>query len=157
MKILEFFLEILVWFGLDFSDFKHQRKIEKLEKADGKSRTFQKYFLGPSAKTIFKVFIILIILFFGYLWYSNNYSKPKKTKKEIIEISEYITQWKSEYNSLPITIEIMIKSKPLHKKWLTDEWKRPYFYSIDSTDNSFELFSAGKDGKFETKDDISSK
>jgi len=50
----------------------------------------------------------------------------------------------------------MIQSKPLHQKWLRDEWDKHYQYSIDSLGNEFKLLPVvGKDGKFETKDDIS--
>ena len=153
--MLEFFLEVLVWLGLDIGDYRHRKKIEKLEKADGKSRTLEKLFLSPSAKAYFKVFIILCLFAFLYFLLSDYYIKPKDTSKEILEISNYAKSWYKKFGRYPNDLEQLTTKKPLQKDWLKDEWGNVYKYYY--TKSTFVITSAGRDGEFDTDDDISNK
>ncbi len=84
---------------------------------------------------------------------SHNYTKPNTTKKEIVDISNSIIEYKAANNKLPNSIHNIVGSRPLRKSWLTDSWNNPYLYVIEE-DSSFSIISKGKDGLKYTEDDI---
>jgi len=59
--MLEFFLSILVDFGLLNEDYKHRKKVSQKEKEDGIKRPFQKILFQPSAIAYGIAFLIVIV------------------------------------------------------------------------------------------------
>ena len=152
----ELFLEILVNFGLLREDYKHQRKISKREKADGKKRSFQKYFLQPSSIMIMSALIIGTISAFLFFRYQRTTIFPKKTAKEIADISARLENWKENLGNYPTDLNELIGNSPIRQEWKTDSWNRPYQYTVNKNGVGFLIVSAGLDGKFRTEDDIKS-
>lgn len=152
--MIEFILEILVNFGLIRDDYKHQNKITKKEKADGKRRPFQKYFLQPSSILLISCLIIGSITAFLFFSYQRTSVFPEKTRQEIMEISDRMEKWKEKFGKYPTDLNELIGNRPIRQDWENDSWNRPYQYSV--TKDKFLIVSAGSDGKFETDDDIKS-
>lgn len=152
--MIEFIVEILIDVGLIRSDYKHHRSVERKEKEDGKKRTFQKYFLKPSVIVILSTFLIGITLISLYNLYQTIYILPKKTQREISEIADSIENWKEKYGSFPKDFETLISNHPMRQDWYNDAWDRPYIYEIDMNSESFKIKSSGRDGIFNTEDDI---
>ncbi|WP_164731586.1 type II secretion system protein GspG [Flagellimonas beolgyonensis] len=154
--MIELILSTLAEFGLIREDFKHHRKISKMEKADGKKRPFQRYFLQPTSIMVISVLVIVTISAFIFYSYQRTSIFPKKTKREIAEITERMEKWKEKFGSYPRDLNELIGNNPLRQKWKMDSWNRPYQYAVTEDGKGFLIVSAGSDGKFETKDDIKS-
>ena len=152
--MLNFILETLIEIGLIREDIKHNRKITKKEKEDGKKRSFQKHFLKPSVIVILSTFLIGITIIFSYTLYQRIYILPKKTQKEIREIADSIKNWKERYGSFPKDFETLISNHPMRQDWYYDAWDRPYIYETYNDSESFTIKSSGHNGIFNTKDDI---
>jgi len=150
----ELILEILVNFGLIREDYKHQKKISKKEKADGKKRPFQRYFLQPSSIMVISVLVIGTLSAFIFFTYQRKSIFSKKTKKEIAEITERMEKWKEKFKKYPKDLNELIGNNPMRQEWKTDSWNRPYHYSVTEDGIEFLIVSAGSDGKFDTEDDI---
>ena len=152
--MIELILSTLAEFGLIREDYKHKKRISKIEKEDGKKRTFQKYALQPSV--IIGIALVLIVsictIIFTIYQYTSIY--PEKTKKELIEITDWTEKWKMKYGHYPTELNEMIGSNPMRQDWKKDAWDRPYKYTQVNEGMNFSIKSAGKDGKFETEDDI---
>lgn len=149
-------LEILAEFGLIHADYKHRKKVNRMEKEDGIKRPFRKYMLQPSTILIISFLVIgslSAVLFFSYYRTS---IFPKKTKTELIEISNSLDSWKNEFGTFPSELNKIVNGRPLRQEWLNDAWNRPYKYSVDQNKNSFLIKSAGPDGIFDNSDDITS-
>ncbi|UKM66179.1 type II secretion system protein GspG [Flavobacteriaceae bacterium GSB9] len=154
--MIELILSTLAEFGLIREDFKHHRKISKMEKADGKKRPFQRYFLQPSSIMVISVLAIGTISAFIFFSYQRTSIFPKKTKKEIVEITERMEKWKEKFGIYPTDLNELIGNNPMRQEWKTDSWNRPYQYSLTQSGIGFLIISAGSDGKFGTDDDIKS-
>jgi len=152
----ELILEILVNFGLIREDYKHHKKISKKEKADGKKRPFHRYFLQPSSIMVISVLVIGTLSAFLFFTYQRTSIFPKKTEKEISEITQRMEKWKEKFGKYPTDLNELIGNNPMRQEWKTDSWNRPYQYSVSKNGIGFQIVSAGADGKFETKDDIKS-
>ena len=81
--MIELILSTLAEFGLIRDDFKHHRKISKKEKADGKKRPFQGYFLQPSSIMVIIVLVVGSVSTFLFFSYQRASIFPEKTKNEI--------------------------------------------------------------------------
>ena len=154
--MIELILSTLAEFGLIREDFKHHKKISKMEKADGKKRPFQRYFLQPSSIMVITVLVVGSISAFLFLSYQRLSVYPEKTEKEIGEMTERMKNWKEIFGEYPTDLNELIGNNPMQQKWKTDSWNRPYHYSVTEDGNGFSIVSAGSDGKFKTEDDIKS-
>ena len=154
--MIEFILTILAEFGLIREDFKHHKKITKIEKEDGIKRPLQRYFLQPSSIMVISVLIIGSIgalLFFGY---QRTSIFPEKTEKEITEMSDRMEKWNEKFGKYPFDLKELIGNSPIRQNWAKDSWNRPYEYSVSENGKRFLIVSAGSDGQFGTEDDIKS-
>lgn len=155
--MIQEFLELLAWLGLDFLDYKHQKEISRKEKKDGIKRPFQKYLLQPGFKVLIVAILLICMGSFLFFSYRNSFIYPDKTKKEISLIGNWIIKWNDKFGNYPKSLYEAIGNNPMKKEWLKDAWDRDYEYLVSDRENSFLLRSAGKDGQFETEDDISFK
>ncbi|MDO6492886.1 MULTISPECIES: type II secretion system protein GspG [unclassified Cellulophaga] len=149
-------LSILAEFGLIREDFKHHRKTSKMEKADGKKRPFQRYFLQPSSIMVISALVIgnlSAILFFTY---QGKFVFPEKTKQEISEMSARMDNWKENLGKYPTELNELIGNSPLRQEWKKDAWNREYEFKIIGNGKGYLITSAGSDGKFGNEDDIKS-
>lgn len=152
--MIELILSTLAEFGLIREDFKHHRKITKKEKADGKKRPFQMYFLQPSSIMVIVVLVVGSLSAFLFFSYQRTSIFPEKTKNEIAEITERMEKWNEKFGTYPENLKELIGNNPMRQDWKTDSWNRPYQYSVTESGNGFLIVSSGSDGKFQTKDDI---
>lgn len=154
--MIELILSTLAEFGLIREDYKHQKRITKKEKEDGIKRPIQKYFMQPSALMFLSVLIIGSISAILFFTYQRKSVFPEKTKKEILEMSDRMENWKENLGKYPTELNELIGNSPLRQDWKKDDWNREYEFTIIENEKKFLITSAGSDGKFGTEDDIKS-
>jgi len=123
---------------------------------DGANRPFQKYFIQPSSIVILVVLTIAVIGGFLFLRYERSWVFPKKTQKEIVEMSERMKKWNEKFGKYPTDLNQLIGNSPMRQEWKKDAWNKPYEYYLTDNGKGFLIISAGPDGKFGTGDDIKS-
>jgi hypothetical protein len=96
----------------------------------------KKIFLYPLLGTI----AIAVIAIGGELIFSN-YFKGRSTKKEMIEIADAIGKYKYHQNKYPQDLQQIIGNNPLRKEWISDQWEKPYKYSVSPDGQNFLLIS----------------
>lgn len=152
--MIESIAELLAEIGFISEDYKHRKKIKAKEKKDGIKRPFQRYFLQPSTLITIAVIVFTVIASFLFFSYQNNSIYPQKTKKELVEITEWIIKWEEKFDRYPTDLNEIIGNDPIKQNWKKDAWKRDYKYVKTEKPLGFTIISAGLDGKFDTKDDI---
>jgi len=118
--MIELLLSTLAEFGLIREDFKHHRKISKMEKADGKKRPFQRYFLQPSSIMVISVLVIGSLSAILFFTYQSKSVFPEKTKQEISEMSDRMDNWKENLGKYPTELNELIGNSPLRQDWKKD-------------------------------------
>jgi len=154
--MIDFILELLIDFGLLRSDIRHQKQISKKEREDGVKRPLHRFFLQPSSIVVILVFIIGSLAAFLFFNYQKTSIFPKKTKNEILEISDRIKKWNEKFGQYPKELNELIGKNPIRQDWIKDAWKKPYKYTVIKNGTGFLITSAGSDGQFGTQDDIKS-
>ena len=154
--MIKIILSTLAEFGLIREDYKHQKKISKKEKEDGIKRPIQKYFLQPSVLILIAVVVIGSLSAILFFTYQKTSVFPEKTKKEISEMKDRMENWNKNLGQYPTELNELIGNNPLRQDWKKDAWNREYKFMITKNGKSFLITSAGSDGKFGTKDDITS-
>lgn len=154
--MIELILSTLAEFGLNREDYKHKKRITKKEKEDGIKRPFQKYFMQPSALMFLSVIVIGSISAILFFTYQRKSVFPEKTKKEILEMSDRMENWKENLGKYPTELNELIGNRPSRQDWKKDAWNREYEFTIKENGKGFLITSAGSDGKFHTDDDIKS-
>jgi len=146
-------LTMLTEWGLLGADWKHKRDISRKEQSEGRKLTFQKYFLSPSARSIYLfIGIVFLIGISASLYPTKNDSEI--TQVELLEISRVLEKWKSKYGVYPNSLKEITKGRPLRKTLLRDSWNRNYKYDILENGTKFILISLGSDGELGTEDDV---
>ncbi|RED43409.1 general secretion pathway protein G [Winogradskyella eximia] len=154
--MIELILSTLAEFGLIREDYKHQKQISKKEKEDGIKRPIQKYFLQPSVLILIAVVVIGSLSAILFFTYQKTSVFPEKTKKEISEMKDRMENWNKNLGQYPTELNELIGNNPLRQDWKKDAWNREYKFMITKNGKGFLITSAGSDGKFGTKDDITS-
>jgi hypothetical protein len=77
----------------------------------------------------------------------------RRTKIEMIEIQTAMIKSNKDLGEYPTSLQDLIGSNPMRKEWLTDEWGTMYRLAYQNL-HLKKITSAGKDKKFDTKDDI---
>ncbi|MFD0843578.1 type II secretion system protein GspG [Flaviramulus multivorans] len=154
--MIQAILELLAYFKLFHEDDKHQKRVTKKEQEDGIKRPIQKFFLQPSLLLFAGVLIIVSLSAFLFFTYQRTSIFPKKTEKEISEMSERMENWNEKFGKYPSELNELIGNSPLRQDWKKDAWNREYEFKITENGKGFLITSAGSDGKFHTEDDIKS-
>ena len=154
--MIELILSTLAEFELIREDYKHQKEIRKKEKEDGIKRPIQKYFLQPSVLILNAVVVIGSLSAILFFTYQKTSVFPEKTKKEISEMKDRMENWNKNLGQYPTELNELIGNNPLRQDWKKDAWNREYKFMITKNGKGFLITSAGSDGKFGTKDDITS-
>ena len=71
----------------------------------------------------------------------------------MIDIAKALDKYKAAKGYFPTNYIDFTLSKPLRQKWKYDSWENNYMYTLKDSTN-YELVSAGKDGLFDSDDDI---
>jgi hypothetical protein len=154
--MIELIVSTLVEFGLIREDYKHQKRISKKEKDDGRKRPMQKFFMQPSVLIITIIAVITCISSFLFFTYQSRSIYPEKTKNEVFEMSDRMENWYEKFAKYPVDLNELIGNNPIRQEWQTDAWNRAYKFEITNDGNGYLIISAGSDGKFGTEDDIKS-
>jgi general secretion pathway protein G len=110
--------------------------------------------LKPLArKTIYFLILFYVLWLIGAL-VGYQYYKKENTKNECEAIVSSLIDHYTNTGKYPDHLKEIISSNPLRRDWTTDQWKNPYHYALKNAGKDFELVSAGKDGKFNTDDDL---
>ncbi|MTI39439.1 type II secretion system protein GspG [Fulvivirga lutimaris] len=138
-------IKSIFFFLFDIAIFK--KRVDK-----GKSVKWFDIIISPSIRYSIIIALILILCFSIFRILTFDYFKTQNTIHRLDEIKTAIEKYESQTGAYPRTIDQLIGSRPLRKDWGFDAWGNPIVYTI--LDKSFELLSAGKDGKVNTEDDI---
>ena len=128
----------------------------KTEKISGKKSAVRNLIFSIVVVVIIipAVFYLSIVSFSaGGEYVANEYLNSKYTEKELIDISKELDNYFESHKKYPSDYFKFVGSKPIWSSWKNDKWGKRYRYTqTDST--NYTLTSAGKDGKFETEDDV---
>jgi general secretion pathway protein G len=85
-------------------------------------------------------------------------AKVQTTKLKINEVKQTIEQYYTLVGEYPDSLDSLVSPpegySPLIKAIPKDAWNKPLVFKRGSSDDSFEVFSVGKDGQAGTKDDV---
>jgi general secretion pathway protein G len=102
------------------------------------------------ALSIALFFVVVIALFI----FGQNYFKARDTKADQAEIVAALNAYRQANSAYPDNLTTLVAKNPLRSTWLHDHWGNGYQYAPFNNGTGFTLRSAGKDGKFETGDDL---
>ena len=107
-------------------------------------------------KLIFSFLVVGLFSIVMFLRQRNNEQRGlRNTRRDLIEMHNGIISYLNQMQRLPVGLEELVGNNPLKREWLYDGWGNGYKYVIlDSINSKFIVFSAGKDGIFETSDDL---
>ncbi len=139
---------ILIWSIYDCIQLRKKVKVDPINRRE----TITAYEIG---------FIIIPLLNIAFLtgasfaisYISDKHIKVNKTEKEMSEISVRLEKYRQENDSYPQNLKEIIGNSPIRQTFLNDYWGSLYRYDRTS-DDSFELTSAGQDKMFNTEDDL---
>ena len=113
--------------------------------------------MGTIKKCLFSLTILIPAL--GFLSNCSPASTPKDnvnaliTKDGLKNIEIALKLYRREFGEYPVTLdELLIKMGITRKNIIEDGWGRKYYYL--KVNDSYNLFSVGKDKKAHTQDDI---
>ncbi len=136
----------LVWSIAD--SVKKAREKGPLDKTQVKWLFVSVFILAP-------LFIVMILIGTRTIVKSvyNNKLYPKYTREELLLIKTELEIYKNKHKRYPENFYVLFEGRPLQKTdWQLDAWDNPY--KIIWEDDNVRMISAGKDGIFDTEDDI---
>jgi uncharacterized membrane protein len=107
-----------------------------------------KRLIGAAMVTILAIFILII----SALVMAQDYFKERDTINSSKEITAALDHYKASENTYPSSLSTLIIHNPLLSA--QDRWGNLYQYSTQDKGAHFILISSGKDGKFNTRDDL---
>ena len=113
------------------------------------SKTF-----GHVVKMILLTSLGLVLIGISILWLAQGYFKKRDTRNDCKEIVLSLTDYYKQKNKYPNNLSTLISNNPMRQCWYKDHWGNSYSYRTDNDGKTFTLISAGRDGKFNTKDDL---
>lgn len=128
----------------------------KTEKTEGKAKAAKNLIFSLIVVIILipAVFYLSIISFsIGGDYVKDSILYSKHTDSELTEIAKELDNYFYNHKNYPNDFEEFVRTKPIWGHWKTDSWGNKYLYQQhDSLD--YKLISSGKDGKFNTEDDL---
>jgi len=110
--------------------------------------------LALVTKTVLLSFLGLVLAGSLILWLAQGYIKERDTRNDCREIVSSLTDYFQHKNRYPNDLKTIVNNNPLRQNWYKDHWDNNYSYKTGNNGKTFTLISAGKDGKFDTKDDL---
>lgn len=141
--ILESYLDIKFWFK--------KRKRRKFEKENNLPKKLMVY---PSDKIHIIFFVIVVVLVSFYMFFIQPSIDINRTEKKLNEISQILEKEKQTIGHFPKELKAIIRNNPLRKSIVYDAWDNEIQYNLEIDEQSYVLFSVGKDGLSNTEDDI---
>ena len=151
----EFFAEILVIlseFALNIQEFFFRKKREKRRIYEEENNLPKKKMISPYQR----VYILLGFMFFvGFLFLIGSLFFTNGRSNENVEtIKELLEDEREAFGVYPKELHLIIRNNPLRVNLLEDSHGNNFHYQLSNNGESYRLFSSGKDGKPNTKDDI---
>lgn len=87
-------------------------------------------------------------------YYPNEIAFPRAVSEEGRQMMGVLEKYFNSHGAYPDKLELIVQGNPVRKRWLTDPWKRPYYYKPNESRTSYILMSYGADGEKDTADDI---
>ena len=87
-------------------------------------------------------------------WVKEEVVFPIRVEEEGKEIVAELEKYYRSKGSYPDNLTKIIGVSPIKKKWESDPWGHPYYYSTHESKKSYILLSYGPDGEKDTSDDF---
>lgn len=152
LELIAGILELLSSVALNIQEFFFRRKREKRRKFEEENNLPKKRMISPFQRLDILLGVCLIIYIIGRVYVVPSRVSENKTNKRATEIKELLEKEKEVFGSYPLQLRIIKRGNPLRENLLIDGWGTNFKYKI--IENSYNLTSAGKDGEFDTEDDI---
>lgn len=152
LELIAGILELLSSAALNIQEFFFRRKREKRRKFEEENKLPKKRMISPFQRLDILLGVCLIIYIIGRVYVVPSIVSENKTNKRATEIKELLEKEKEVFGSYPLQLHIIKRGNPLRENLLIDGWGTNFKYKI--IENSYSLTSAGKDGEFDTEDDI---
>ncbi len=147
-SILDFFGTI----GLEIQEFFFRRKREKRRKFEKENNLPKKRMISPYQRYFVLLVLLFIISALLRIVVFPTRGIDNKNSEKVEKIKELLEREKDVFGSYPTKLETIKRGNPLRENLLLDAWGTNFKYQIK--ENSYILISAGKDKKFDTKDDL---
>lgn len=139
---------VLIWSVVDSVKLYPAESGDKLSIRDGLLAGILLFIITP---------LSLYFLFSGFLMAKDkiqkDYLAPRNTTHELRNIQQKFDAYFYQHNRFPESYTDFINSKPIWNSWKSDSWGNSYQYMLIDSLN-YKLISAGKDGVFNTTDDL---
>lgn len=151
----EFFAEILMIlseFTLNIQEFFFRKKREKRRIYEEENNLPKKKMISPYQRVYILlgfVFFLGILFSFDSLFFTNG-----RSNENVETIKELLEDEREAFGVYPKELHLIIRNNPLRVNLLEDSQGNNYNYQPSDNRESYRLFSSGKDGKPNTKDDI---
>ncbi len=151
MWLAELFAELLLIIE-DLKFWKKKKARRKYEKENGLPK--KTMWLYPSDKIVilafFVVFVIAIIVYFMFFRNMNE----NRTVEKLVAIEKLLEAEKKQFGVYPEELNTILRNNPMHRNLLFDSWDNSFLYELSEDNLTYCVISMGKDGKFQTNDDI---
>lgn len=132
-------------------DYKHYKK-KKQRRGYEKTNNLPKKIMISSWTWAMIIFIVVMISLWGVKKFDLYYFGKNKTIKKLNIISEILEKEKNDIGFYPANLDTIKRNNPLRSNIDIDFWGNKYYY--EKLSDSYILLSMGKDGTYNTKDDI---
>ena len=129
---------------------------DHIEKRDSRKIANKNIFLSTSIMLVIIPSTLILVskgVFKGITYVVDEYVNEDKTKAQMITISNKLEKHRDHYKAYPKNYNEFISKKPIWNHFKTDAWNIPYRYQLTDSVH-YTLISAGKDGTFDTEDDL---
>lgn len=128
----------------------------KTEKTEGKAKAVKNLIFSLIVVIILipaVIYLSIISFSIGGDYVKDSIFNSKNTDNELTEISKELDNYFHNHKNYPNDFEEFVRTKPIWENWKTDSWGNKYLYQQQDSLN-YKLTSSGKDGKFNTEDDL---
>ena len=128
----------------------------KLEKIEGRGKAIRNLIFSIIIMVILipaVIYLLFISISIGGRYIENELLNLNRTENEMKKISIALENYYDYYKKYPTDYEAFVRTKPIWSDWATDCWGNRFRY-FQNDSNDFKLISKGKDGKFDTEDDL---
>lgn len=151
-------LDLLCYLGsiiLDVLEFFFQRKKRKRRKYEEKHGLPKKKMTSPKERLLIilgiSVLVFLILIPITKSVFNNH---NRNTVDKIGRIKVLLEREKEFLGDYPVELKQIIRGNPVNSDLREDSWGNEFKYQFNEKEKSYLLVSSGKDGKFDTEDDI---
>jgi hypothetical protein len=105
-------------------------------------------------RTIAICITVVLIVGLTLLIFRQAFFHKSDTLNDCREMTAALEFYKDHKKTYPDNLHTLIANNPLREEWYKDGWNRPYQYIAVDNGSSYILSSSGRDGVFDSPDDI---